>query len=62
MGYWATLDTDRSSTFHCSECGGVAFWPQATRGENRKIRVCKYPTCPWCGAKMNGTDKESGTA
>lgn len=62
MSKWATIDeNDRSWRFYCPECGETVYWPQATRGDmsRRKVRVCPYPTCPWCGEKMDGADNDT---
>ena len=54
---WRTLDANRGSMrFHCSACGGIAYWPQAHRGDDKGRRRCGYRICPWCGARMRGTD------
>ena len=53
MAKWMSLDSsDRSWRFYCSACGGVVYWPQATRGMNRKKRRCVYPSCPYCLERM----------
>lgn len=61
MARWVTLDSrSRGWRFYCSACGEVVYWPQATQGTKKRIRVCPYPTCPWCREKMEvGDGKEN---
>ena len=49
---WESLDQDRSWRFHCSACGGMVYWPQSHKGKLSKTRRCPYPTCPWCGERL----------
>ena len=50
MARWASLDEGRSWRFYCSNCGNGVYWPQRKEGPLE----CPYPTCPWCGEKMEG--------
>ena len=59
MARWAHIEeNDHSWRFHCSACGNMVYWPQATRGEKSNERICPYPMCPWCGEKMKGAEHE----
>ena len=54
QGEWLSDDTSRSYRFRCSICGASVFYPQATRGEKRRQRICRYKLCPQCGSDMKG--------
>lgn len=51
-GKWVE-DNDRpkSMIFRCSECNGIAYYPQNFRKVKRE-KKCRYPFCPNCGAEM----------
>ena len=55
VGAWESIDyNDRGWRFFCPYCDGEVYWPQATRGDKSKIRICPYPYCPWCLKDMKG--------
>lgn len=41
---------DRSARWQCGQCGGICYYPQATRGD-RALRM-PYRYCPHCGCEI----------
>lgn len=41
---------DRSARWQCGQCGGICYYPQATRGD-RALRM-PYMYCPYCGRRI----------
>ena len=57
-GRWLEEGNSCSYIFHCSVCGGVAYFVHGKgRGRNMERRFCGYRYCPNCGAVMKGAER-----
>ena len=59
MPHWISESSrPKGQVFICSECKKSCNCIKYVGGYHKKINICDYKYCPYCGVRMKGADND----